>query len=119
MKKIIILASLLVGLGLAGIANAGDISVQINWRDNSNNEAGFGIEQSNTPDFTVFNQIGTTVADVATFNTGTISPNTQYCYRVYAYNDVGHSAYSNVACVTTPSLPNGPTELIINLTVAP
>jgi serine protease len=117
MKKLLV-AALFVCLW-AGAASAGDIRVALNWRDNSNNENGFGIEQSATQDFAVFNQIGVTQQDVATFQTGALTPNQQYCYRVYAFNQVGNSSYSNVACVTTPSLPNGPSDLIINLVIAP
>jgi titin len=117
MKKFLLALAFVFFMG--GVSYAGDISLSLTWKDNSNNEDGFGIEQSSTPEFTVFNQIGVTAADVATFSTGTVAPNTQYCYRVYAFNNVGHSGYSNVACVTTPSLPNGPTDLIINVTIAP
>jgi hypothetical protein len=117
MKKFLLALALV--FFTAGIGEAASISLSLNWKDNSNNENGFGIEQSSTPEFTVFNQIGTTQQDVATFNTGVVAPNTQYCYRVYAFNQVGNSGYSNVACVTTPSLPSTPTDLIINVTIAP
>ncbi len=116
MKKLLLTLGFVLGLSTAAHAA---ISIQLGWKDNSNNEDGFGIEQSSTQDFQVFNQVGTTAQDVATFNTGTVAPNTQYCYRIFAFNTVGQSGYSNVACVTTPSQPNTPTDLIINLTIAP
>jgi len=80
-------------LMLPGTANAR--SVTITWQDNSDNEQGFFLERSNDCSdsweviaYTGINQ--TLVTDV--YKLGA-------CYRAAAYNQIGTSAYSNVAQV--------------------
>ena len=51
---------------------------------------------------------GTTAANVTTFSDTTVSPSTQYFYRVKATNAVGDSLPSNVANATTPATPTKP-----------
>ena len=115
------LAALAVFIILAGpgyaIAQTAtqNFTVNLNWTDNSNNEDGFNVERGPTATgpFTVVATVGpniTTVSGTLTNDPG----NTQYCYRVNAFNKAGASAYSNVACVTTPAIvtvPPAPTTL--------
>jgi titin len=78
-------------------------SSQINlaWTDNANNETGFMIERCTGSRCTNFSQITTVGANVTTFADTGLSARTTYRYRVWAYNDSGNSAYSNIAKATT------------------
>jgi hypothetical protein len=72
----------------------------LTWRDNANNETGFQIQRSTSPNFTnatTYN-VG---ADVTTF-TQNVSRSFNFYYRVRAVNAIGNSAWSNVIYVTTP-----------------
>ncbi len=76
-------------------------SSQINliWEDNSNNEQGFKIERrTQGGSYSQISQVG---ANVKSYSDQGLSSNTEYCYRVRAYNADGESAPSNEACATT------------------
>jgi hypothetical protein len=93
--------------------------VDLAWTDNANNEDGFRIERSDDGGAT-WNQVGASTApDVTTFSDATVAPASSYMYRVYAFNVVGNSGYSNVVSVTTTTgiPPAAPSNLnIINYT---
>jgi len=83
-------------LSLQGTANARSLTT-ITWQDNSDNEEGFFVERTLSKDcsdaweviaYTGINQ--TLVTDV--YMSGA-------CYRAAAYNQIGTSAYSNIARV--------------------
>jgi len=106
------------------ILSAQTITHTLTWQDNSDNEDGFKIEQALglTGAFSEISQ----VAANATTAIGTVSDQQNRCYRVRAFNSVGNSAYTNVACSlqppTTPpptSAPNAPTTLAVQETVTP
>jgi hypothetical protein len=68
--------------------------INLNWRDNSNNEAGFQIFRS--LDFGVtFTQIATTGPGVSCYADTGLTPLTAYYYEVKSYNAAGASAASN------------------------
>ena len=90
-------------------------STQINlaWTQNSGNETGFKIERGT--DGTNFTQVATVGVNVVTYSDNTLLPNTQYYYRVRAYNSIGDSAYSNIASdLTGPAAPTGLTATTIS-----
>lgn len=111
-------------LALAGSAQAQTqtATMPLSWNDNSTNEDGFKIERSTSPNGP-FALAGSVVANVNKYSD--VIPNDpggqQYCYRVHAFNGVGVSGYSNIACVTTPVVkvpPNGvPGGLSVSVTV--
>lgn len=76
-------------------------AVVLLWQDNANNEAEVLVE-GRAANEAAFTQIGSTNTAniIATFVTG-LDPNTTYFFRVRASNNVGMSAYSNVASATT------------------
>jgi len=78
--------------------------VNLTWTDNSTNEDGFKIERKTNN--TNYVQIGSTATNVTSFIDTTLQFNTQYTYRIYAYNTVGNSpTYSNEVTVNTIGLP--------------
>lgn len=95
------------------IANSvSNTQVNLAWTDNSSNEDGFKLERSLNPS-SGFVQFTTVGAGVTSFNNTGLSPNTQYYYRVRAYNTGGNSSYSNTAgAMTSPNAPIAPTGLI-------
>lgn len=83
--------------------------IKLNWVDNSDNELGFKIERKKS---------GGSYAQIAEVDEGTtsytnsgLSDNTEYYYRVRAYNSEGDSPYSNTASATTGDIPDAPSDL--------
>jgi titin len=83
--------------------------IDLAWTDNSTDETGFKIERKTGASGT-FALIATTGAGINTYsNNAGLSADTQYCYRVQAYNAAGNSTYSNEPCATTlPPPPPAP-----------
>jgi len=78
-------------------------AVVLLWQDNANNESEYLVEGRASTDAT-FTQIGTTgAANVVAVFISSLDPNTTYFFRVRASNNIGTSAYSNVASATTPA----------------
>ena len=75
--------------------------VDLNWVDNSSNENGFEIQRSFNKAF--WENVATTSPNVSFYGDVSVSPATEYYYRVRAFNLVGYSAFSNtVSATTTP-----------------
>jgi hypothetical protein len=74
-------------------------SIRLNWSDNSSNETGFKIEQSD--DGTTFTQVATVAQNIETYVVTGLSSNTQYWFQVRAYNYSGNSAYTTAATGVT------------------
>jgi hypothetical protein len=85
--------------GVAERHRAAGPSANVMWTDNSSNEQGFAIERS--ADGTTFVQIATVGPNVNAYIDAGLRGNTNYHYRVRAYNEVGISGYSNTASVRT------------------
>lgn len=81
--------------------------IDLSWTDNCDQETGFAIERS--PDgVSDWAQIGTVASSVTFYSDWGVLPESAYYYRVQAYNDLGASAYSNVAGAMTPTSIVGP-----------
>jgi len=74
------------------------------WVDQSSNEAGFRIERSSDAGASWVTAT-TTGIDEYYFNDQGLSAEQGVCYHVIAYNSVGESAASNMACTTPPAAP--------------
>ncbi len=78
--------------------------VELNWQDNSDDEAGFLIYRKlgDSTSINEFQQIEVLIPqNVTTFTDTTVEDTTTYTYFVLAYNWVGPSEPSNLATVTT------------------
>ncbi len=76
--------------------------IDLSWTDNDNNESGFRIERR-TSTGTTWSLLKTIVpANGTTFSDTSISRRKKYVYRVYAFNNVGKSGYSNEAAPISP-----------------
>ena len=81
-----------------------DQRIDLDWTDNSDNENGFSIERS-TGAGGAFSEIDLVGANVTDYEDTALASNTEYCYRVYAYNDIGDSAFTAEVCATTDDQP--------------
>lgn len=95
------------------------IDAILSWTDNSSNEQGFKIERSlNASTFTALATVNANVVTVTdTTLVQSLTVDNVYCYRVYAYNTAGNSAFTAPACKTiakpTVTLPAAPGNLTI------
>jgi len=80
------------------------LRVKLDWTDNSSNEQGFKIERKSGTGGT-FQEIAVVSADKTTYSDDGLTPQTQYCYRVRAFDATGHSNYSNECCAVTTQAP--------------
>jgi subtilisin family serine protease len=79
--------------------------VGLTWVDNSQTEEGYKIERKSSGDFV---QVATVGPNITTYDDSALSPETNYTYRVRAYNTAaGNSNYSNDASVTTLTTTGG------------
>ncbi len=86
------------GLVAAAVSKS---QINLTWKDNSNNETGFRIERCMGKTCTNFVLIDTVGENVYSYSNTNLTANTTYRYRIYAYNDNGNSAYSNIVKATT------------------
>jgi hypothetical protein len=80
-------------------------SSQINlaWSDMSDNETGFRVDRS--LDGITWSQVASLGSNVKSFSNTGLSASTNYSYRVYTYNSIGNSGYSNTASAITNAVP--------------
>jgi parallel beta-helix repeat protein len=83
---------------LSAVAVSGG-GIALTWTDGSDNEDGFKVERS--ADSVTFTEVGTVIANIATYSEAGLTASTRYYYRVRAYNSTGNSDYSNTADATT------------------
>ena len=98
---------------VVGAVNASTVNLQ--WKDNSNNETGFRVERSVTTDSN-FQALGNTSANTTLYSDNTIEAGKKYYYRVKAVNSAGTSNPSNSVSVTVPEAEKTATLIINNYT---
>jgi len=84
-------------LGAVAISSA---QIDLSWQDNSNNESGFKIERK-TGAGGSYRQVAIVGPNINTYSDTSLIEDTTYYYRVRAYNDAGHSLYSDEAYAMT------------------
>ncbi|MHB0999415.1 MAG: fibronectin type III domain-containing protein [Armatimonadota bacterium] len=113
MRPIVFIATPLDPINLR-VTNTTSNSVRLAWNDEANNEQGYIIERSTVGQNGPWIRINTVAANTTTYNNSTnMIPNTNYWYRVQAYNENGYSNYSNVVSATISVIPTAPTDLRI------
>lgn len=85
--------------------------INLSWTDNSETEEGFIIEQKTNDEYQI---IATLKADSTIYSCKDLLENTEYSYRVQAFNISGFSDYSNELTVTTESVINTSSRLYSN-----
>ena len=75
--------------------------LRLTWLDNSTDEDGFNIDRKTRPTGT-YTTIASVGPDITTYTDAGLLDDTEYCYRVYAFNAAEISPFSNEACATTP-----------------
>ena len=75
--------------------------IDLSWRDNSDEEEGFGV-QRRVEGSSQWVDIGATTGATTTHSDTGLEPTTSYRYRVRAYRNLVTSAFSNEAVATTP-----------------
>ena len=73
----------------------------VDLADNSTDEDGFNIDRKTRPTGT-YTTIASVGPDITTYTDAGLLDDTEYCYRVYAFNAAEISPFSNEACATTP-----------------
>jgi len=88
--------------------------IDLSWTDNSMNENKFIIERSpnGTNGWLIIDSVLTNYVSYSNID---LTPNTSFYYRILAKNNIGSSAYSDIANATTYSVtpPADPTNLIL------
>jgi hypothetical protein len=74
--------------------------VRLNWQDAAYNETGYEVYRA-VNEAGPYSLVGTTNPNVVTYLDNTISGNTQYYFKVRAFNSYGNSDYTGVVTVTT------------------
>jgi len=75
--------------------------IDVIWTDNANNETQFNIQRK-VVGATIWEDAGTVLANVTTFEDTLRTPNTSYQYRVRATNQIGSSDWVEASAVSTP-----------------
>ncbi|MCK4824892.1 fibronectin type III domain-containing protein, partial [bacterium] len=71
-------------------------TVTLKWHDNSSNEQVFKIERKSYP-YIIWEEIDSVEPNITTYKDTGLPCDQTFYYRVRAYNEYGHSSYSNIA----------------------
>jgi hypothetical protein len=77
--------------------------IDLNWKENSQNENGFSIERRDDKD-TLFTPIATVGTNVTNYIDTDLIPGKTYYYRVGTYRDGVYSLYSNQVSISTSAV---------------
>jgi hypothetical protein len=77
--------------------------INLSWTDNADDETSVEVETSSQGSGGPFSALATLGANATTYSHTGLALNSESCYRVRTTNVAGVSAWSNVACATTPT----------------
>ena len=78
-------------------------TINLTWRDNSNNEVNFSVERASDTALLNFTEIAVTDKDIAEFVDASTVGGKTYAYRIRATDGVVFSSYSNTMTIKNPS----------------
>ena len=87
--------------------------IDLSWSANHGDITGFKVERCEGKGCSNFAEIASVAADVASYQDSNLNALTSYSYRMRAYKESAHFAYSKIASATTssstvpPSVPKG------------
>jgi hypothetical protein len=87
--------------------------IDLSWSDEAGDVTGFKIERCEGKGCSNFTEIASVAANVTSYQNTNLTELTSYSYRVRAYKESSHYAYSKIASATTsrstvpPSVPKG------------
>jgi titin len=84
--------------------------INLTWADNANNEVLYKVERC-AQGCSAFTEIAQTPGESTSYSDTGLTAGSTYSYRVRAWNDIGNSAYSNVAAATTTGSLAAPSAL--------
>src|SRR2546425_3189678 len=97
-----------------------DSRIDVGWQDNSSNEIGFEVHRSTAGASGAFVLLASTGAGATTYGDAALTPATQYCYMVRAFQatgrKTGYSQFSGSACATTTTSPPQPGSMHVATT---
>jgi len=79
---------------------ASDTSIIVSWTDNSDDEVGFKLQRS-LDGISSWGTVYTALEGETNYTDTGLTHSTTYHYRIFAYNDIGESSYSDTAEATT------------------
>lgn len=99
------------------VTAVGPRQINMTWRDNSTTEQGFAVERTVAgTGSSNYQTVATLAANSTSFSDTTVSPGTNYGYRIRAFNSIG-SSYSSSQFAATPSdtaqAPSAPSNLTL------
>jgi hypothetical protein len=101
---------------LTAVVGAGD-SIALAWTDNADDEVGYIVQRSvDGFHWVEVADLGASAEDF--IDTGLLTGET-YSYRVYAYNSIGNSAYSNEAAARPTATQSDSTPPVVSITNPP
>src|SRR5262245_57338629 len=96
----------------------GSTAIKLAWTNNASDATGFKIERCQSDGCSSFDQTAIVTANETSYEDNPLSDSTTYSYRVRAFNSTDHSAYTNIATVTTGrgNVPPGETPMQLTAT---
>jgi len=105
-------------LGRLSAAATSSNQIDLSWSDAVGDVTGFKIERCEGKGCSDFTEIASVAANLTSYQNTDLTALTSYSYRIRAYKEGSHYAYSNVASATTSRStipPSVPTGLVANV----
>lgn len=97
---------------LQATPNGADV-ISLTWTDNALNDSGYKLQSS--VDGVTWFEIATLAANATSFVDAGLTPGETYDYRVFAFNSIGNSEFSNIASATLVATPADSTPPVVKI----